>query len=217
MSPLLHKLLKHGHLRLFRCSVHARAIRWISSTGRLQDAPLPKAKAEVDVPHSEGDGFEPLDSLWTRQKPALLRPIIFTLGVGICTFTGATYLSQRESQELAQKTTNAEASVSELRNERIMLEVAQARETWDWLCKKGIPEPVRSCYVWLATRWVNYSDGERVGVGLIAANTIVFLAWQIPLPAMRFFMVKHFMHHPLSGRSYTLLTSVFSHMVSHSR
>ena len=177
---------------------------------------MPKAQAEVDVPNAEVNPFALFGSLWTRQRPALLRPITFTLGVGICTFTAAAYLSRRESQELARKSTKADASIGELRNERIMLEVAQARRTCDWLRETRIPEPITWCYAWLATRWINYSDGERVGVGLIAANMIVFLAWQVPLPAMRFFMVKHFMHHPLSGRSYTLLTSVFSHMVSYS-
>jgi hypothetical protein len=63
--------------------------------------------------------------------------------------------------------------------------------------------------------WLNSSDGERVGIGLVAVNAVVFLAWQIRLPAVRLFMYEHFTHHPLSGRTYTLQSSVFSHAVSY--
>ena len=215
MSLLLPTLLNPGHLRLVRCTVHATSIRSITSTNRPRDAPKPTLKAEIEVPTAERIEFDPYHSLRTHKKPALLRPIIFALGVGICTFTAAAYLTRRESQDLASKSENVNASVGQLRQKRMMLEVAQAQKTIDWLQKKGVPQPIPWCYAWLATRWINNSDGERVALSLIAANAIVFLAWQIPLPAVRFFMAKHFMHHPLSGRSYTLLTAVFSHMVSH--
>ena len=69
----------------------------------------------------------------------------------------------------------------------------------------------------VTTRSILSSDGERVALGLVGVNMVVFLAWQIPLPAMRIFMVKRVIHNPLSGRSYTLLfTSAFSHLVSSS-
>ena len=84
----------------------------------------------------------------------------------------------------------------------MMLEVAHARGTLDRLREVGVPAPVPWCYAWLAEHWINFSDGERVGMGLVT------------VPVVRLFMVKHFIHHPLSGRSYTMLTSAFSHMVS---
>ena len=215
MSLPIRRLLQCGHLPRTRYPVHAKARRALNSTRRLKDAPIPTLKAEIVVPKADGDDSDPYGSFKTREEPALLRPIIFTLTVGFCTFAGAAYLTRQDSEELAWKNTKSNASVGHLRYERIMLEVAQAHKTLDWLRERGVPEPIPWCYAWLATHWINYSDGQRVGVSLVAANAMVFLAWQIPVPAMRFFMVKHFMHHPLSGRSYTLLTSVFSHMVSY--
>jgi hypothetical protein len=215
MSSLLRQTLKYGHLRRLGCPLHGKDIRSISSTGRLKDAPRPTLKAEADVPKAEDNEFDPYEPLRTREKPALLQPIMFTLGVGLCTFAGAAYLTRRESLRLAQSAMNTDASVDDLRHERMRLELKQANATYSRLHEVGCPGFITRSYAWLENHWLNYSDGERLGLGLVAVNTVVFLAWQIPLPAARFFMVKHFMHHPLSGRSYTLLTAVFSHMVSY--
>jgi rhomboid-like protein len=215
-SPLRQALGNYAHLRRLRCNVHVRAIRPISSTARLKETHLPPTlKPEVDVPKADETDSDPYEPVRTREEPALLRPVIFTLGVGICTFAGAAYLTQRESQELAQTPTITGALVGDLRHERIMRQLKHANATFTWLQEIGCPAFIPRSYAWLGDRWLNSSDGERAAIGLVAVNTLVFLAWQIPLPAARFFMVKHFMHHPLSGRSYTLLTSVFSHMVSY--
>lgn len=52
-------------------------------------------------------------------------------------------------------------------------------------------------------------DGKRTCWAIGAVNTLVWAAWQVP--KFRPFMMKHFTHNPLSGMSYTLLTSMFSH------
>jgi len=44
---------------------------------------------------------------------------------------------------------------------------------------------------------------------ICGVNTAIYLVWKIPRLAP--FMTRTFTHHPLSGRSYTLLTSMFSH------
>lgn len=214
MASPLRQIFRYRHLRRLGCSGRAKHVRSISSTGRLKDAPIPTLKAEIDNPKSEDDDFDPYKAIRTQEKPRMLRPIIFTLGVGFCTFAGAAYLTRQEAQQLAQITVNRDASVGDLRRGRILLELKQANAIFSWLKEIGCPGFITRSYAWLGTRWLNYSDGERVGIGLLAVNAIVFLAWQIPLPAVQFFMVKHFMHHPLSGRSYTLLTSMFSHQVS---
>ncbi|KAG9318935.1 hypothetical protein JVU11DRAFT_1049 [Chiua virens] len=53
------------------------------------------------------------------------------------------------------------------------------------------------------------SEGRRLCWSICALNTAIFLVWKIP----RFnpFMNRAFMHDPLSGKAYTLLTSMFSH------
>lgn len=51
------------------------------------------------------------------------------------------------------------------------------------------------------------SEGRRLCWSICALNTAIFLMWKIP----RFnpFMNRAFTHDPLSGKSYTLLTSMF--------
>nr|CAG8512339.1 7358_t:CDS:2 [Entrophospora candida]CAG8628678.1 1761_t:CDS:2 [Entrophospora candida] len=58
--------------------------------------------------------------------------------------------------------------------------------------------------------WNNWSEADKTIAVLIGINTLVFLMWQIP--TLRPFMTQNFLHNPLSGRSYTLLTSTFSHL-----
>ncbi|KAF7309792.1 Rhomboid domain-containing protein [Mycena indigotica] len=64
-------------------------------------------------------------------------------------------------------------------------------------------------YAYIATKWLNAVDAQKVCWGICAANVAVFIAWKSHtlLP----FMMHNFIHRPLSGRTRTLLTSVFSH------
>lgn len=77
----------------------------------------------------------------------------------------------------------------------------------------GLPQDIRAmvvyAYTQLAQSALNTTEGARVCYGLAATHGLVWLAWQIP--RLDPFMTRHFTHHPLSGLSYTLLTSVFSH------
>ena len=51
------------------------------------------------------------------------------------------------------------------------------------------------------------SEGRRLCWSICALNTAVFLMWKIP--RFNSFMNRAFTHDPLSGKSYTLLTSMF--------
>ncbi|KAI0272754.1 hypothetical protein BC834DRAFT_817520 [Gloeopeniophorella convolvens] len=64
-------------------------------------------------------------------------------------------------------------------------------------------------YARLAEMYLNASEGRRAGYAIAAANVAVWAAWQVPV--LRPFMMSHFTHHPLSGKTYTMLTSMFSH------
>lgn len=99
MSLPLRQILKYRNLRRSGFTVHVNGIRSITSTGRLKDARPPTPKPEVAFPKAEDSDFNPYELLRTRKRPALLRPIIFTLGVGLCTFGGAAYLTRQESGE----------------------------------------------------------------------------------------------------------------------
>ena len=62
-------------------------------------------------------------------------------------------------------------------------------------------------YARLAEMYLNASEGRRAGYGIAAVNVGIWIAWQIPI--LRPFMMSHFTHHPLSGKTYTMLTSMF--------
>jgi len=64
-------------------------------------------------------------------------------------------------------------------------------------------------YVNVAQSYLNAREGRRLCWKICLLNTAVWVAWQ--LPKLQQFMRHSFTHHPLSGLSYTLLTSVFSH------
>ncbi|EJD07585.1 uncharacterized protein FOMMEDRAFT_73021 [Fomitiporia mediterranea MF3/22] len=77
----------------------------------------------------------------------------------------------------------------------------------------GLPNsltyPILWAYVQVANRFINASEGTRITYEICNMFVWVWLAWQLRF--LRPFMNKYFMHHPLSGRSVTLLTSIFSH------
>lgn len=59
----------------------------------------------------------------------------------------------------------------------------------------------------IAQNFLDATDGRRTTWALCAVNTAVWVAWLIP--RLRPVMSSRFTHHPLSGRAYTMLTSVF--------
>jgi rhomboid-like protein len=63
----------------------------------------------------------------------------------------------------------------------------------------------------LKQRLQELSPGKKAILGITSINALVFLLWQIPVPGVRNFMMRNFLHSAYSGRTYTLLTSAFSH------
>lgn len=57
------------------------------------------------------------------------------------------------------------------------------------------------------------SEGRRLCWSICALNTVIFLIWKIP--RFHTFMNRAFTHDPLSGKSYTLLTSMFRCVLVH--
>ncbi|KAJ2117039.1 hypothetical protein IW146_001066 [Coemansia sp. RSA 922] len=74
----------------------------------------------------------------------------------------------------------------------------------DW-----IPLELKRTVAAFTDRWHTLSRGQRCVYTIAALNAVVLGMWQIPrlLP----FMARTFLHDPRTGRSYTLLTSSFSH------
>jgi len=76
---------------------------------------------------------------------------------------------------------------------------------------QGLPIVIRNVilitFVNIANPYLNASEGRRLCWNIGVLNAVVWAAWQIP--RLQGFMRLRFTHNPLSGLSYTLLTSVF--------
>ncbi|ORZ40505.1 hypothetical protein BCR44DRAFT_124050 [Catenaria anguillulae PL171] len=86
------------------------------------------------------------------------------------------------------------------------------RSIADW--PAWVPIDVRKAATMVVNRWYNLHEGQRTAVALMALNGLVFAAWQLRTARVQNFMYRWFTHHPLSGRSVTLLTSMFSHQTA---
>ncbi|KAI0343022.1 hypothetical protein BDW22DRAFT_1477760 [Trametopsis cervina] len=64
-------------------------------------------------------------------------------------------------------------------------------------------------YIQIMQPVLDAEEGRVMAWGLVGLCASTWLMWRAP--RMQSFMTKHFAHDPLSGRSYTLLTSMFSH------
>src|ERR1700722_5619184 len=64
-----------------------------------------------------------------------------------------------------------------------------------------------TAYTSLAQNYLDATEGRRMCFKITAINAAVWLLWK--LPSARIAMMTSFTHNPLSGLSYTLLTSMF--------
>jgi hypothetical protein len=62
-------------------------------------------------------------------------------------------------------------------------------------------------YVNVFNTYLNASEGEKICYKIGLLTIAIWAAWQ--MPGWKTFMTRSFTHNPLSGLSYTLLTSVF--------
>lgn len=149
-------------------------------------------------------------------RPSYLRPILFTVVVSTLSFYTAAIT---DVQKLITTWQRLELYLKPHENRsRTLLELTKAqkeyfhdklRERIDRIERLNLPEEFRRAYILLVSRWASLKESEKTMLGIIAINTVVFVGWKIP--QLRPFMSRWFMHHPLSGRSITLLTSCFSH------
>lgn len=161
------------------------------------------------VSRSRGAGFgqsypEHPEILKSRPSPSLLKPLAFVVTICLGSYYGAAYLTQRNEESLRDVLSHLKRMSSHESFERDI----QGR-----LRDKAIPESIQQLYLTARRFWDFKRDSEKATIAIIAVNALVFLAWQIRRPNVQAFMARHFTHSSLSGRNYTLLTSVFSHQV----
>ncbi|KAF8318765.1 hypothetical protein DL93DRAFT_2109316 [Clavulina sp. PMI_390] len=80
---------------------------------------------------------------------------------------------------------------------------------WTSGMSKAVSIEIQRAYVMFANAYLALPEASRTCYAITTVNALIFLAWKVP--RWQTFMMRHFLHDPLSGRSYTLLTSVFSH------
>lgn len=75
---------------------------------------------------------------------------------------------------------------------------------------KAILEEFNDLIAWM--RPMQMIEGCMVALGIVGVCLGVRMLWNAPLKFRLYnWMKRNFMHRPVSGKTYTLLTSVFSH------
>ncbi|GAB6019879.1 Rho- GTP-binding protein RhoN, variant 3 [Chamberlinius hualienensis] len=120
----------------------------------------------------------------------LAKPIAFTIGFCTCSFAGAAIW---QYETMRNRTKRAwERSVSALRDQ------------WSF------PNKYASWRTEFHGRWRKLSDAEKLTLGLLGANALVFLLWRVP--RLQPMMTKYFCSNPAARAvCWPMVLSTFSH------
>ncbi|KAJ6581460.1 hypothetical protein B0H19DRAFT_1115304 [Mycena capillaripes] len=155
-------------------------------------------------------------------RPSVRNQGIFAV-LGTCiAFTFAAVSTNIETDEWIEKLTRGRApqtwphaiTSTDMRNASNMALAQELREGVKTLgtSTEGLPTGTRNrilrTWVNVAQSYLNVTEGKRLCWKICLLNVGVWLAWK----SRRFkpFMLRNFVHDPLSGRSSTMLTSMFS-------
>ncbi|CAG8575410.1 2959_t:CDS:2 [Paraglomus occultum] len=144
------------------------------------------------------------------RKPTIWKPFIFTVtatssifALSIIHYTDARTKLLKEIQSV-NFTSPSDLNRHAIRSLKQSLDRQIQR-----LHDLNAPEWLTDIYTFLLTEWYSHPPTVRTVMSLILVNSAVFSLWRFG--RLQPFMIRHFTHNPLSSRSYTLLTSTFSH------
>ncbi|CAE6426038.1 unnamed protein product [Rhizoctonia solani] len=173
--------------------------------------------------HGHGSG-SPWTTTFAEQftMPSLAKPTLFAVGISGLAYYAAGTATNRDTQHWAEKLGAGQwwrgislPGSSELRRVRILDLKQRLTETLSSLRDNttALPATVRqfvnrTAYI-AANNWLGAGEGRQTSMMITGLCASIFVAWQIP--ALRGVMRRHFLHDPLSGRHYTMATSIFSH------
>ncbi|KIY63651.1 hypothetical protein CYLTODRAFT_425905 [Cylindrobasidium torrendii FP15055 ss-10] len=170
------------------------------------------------VSHPKQASF-PLESQMKLGAPGVRNQIIFGLLGSLAVFAYAAENTNAETDTWTKRVKSslrwAPITNAELRKlqqvefvKSLRTQFAKVQETVTALPLLLRPW-ITGFYLAVAQPYADASEGKRICWKICLLNTGIFLAWQIPRlqPVLR----KTFMHNPLSGLSYTMFTSTFSH------
>ena len=75
----------------------------------------------------------------------------------------------------------------------------------------GTRAVIQKLYITTAQSWVNMPEGRQAAYALVSIFVGIHLLKTVGFGKVKTFFTKNFVHDPLSGRSFTLLTSNFGH------
>ncbi|KAL4066045.1 hypothetical protein V8B97DRAFT_2021162 [Scleroderma yunnanense] len=156
------------------------------------------------------------------ERPSVRKQVEFFVGVSLLAFGLAASITEKETKYWKEKLLSASnifqfrsPTTEEMRRARYLELAGRLKDILNVLKEETStwPATLRNAYVGTYVRaaqgYLDSTEGRRVCWYIASLNAVVFLAWKAR--RIRPFMWRAFTHDPLSGRSYTLLTSIFSH------
>ncbi|EGG12058.1 putative presenilin associated, rhomboid-like protein [Melampsora larici-populina 98AG31] len=229
VQPIIQRLssssfIDHGK-RSVPCS--ASNSRWFhtaplrsQSLGKIELKRMPIVTHSRNSPsqsnvYNQTDNFD--SSAIPSSRPTIWKPFMFCAGLTILGFGTAVYMTNKDTSSkidyvFKNQTTfpmwfskvfstlpdSAEPSDMQLQQLRKL-------EKLNFIKSSGLNHIIPNH---ILTWYINLSEGKQICLVLALANLPIFLLWQ--LPRMTSYMTSNFTHNPLSGKSHTILTSVFS-------
>ncbi|GAA5904325.1 rhomboid family intramembrane serine protease [Sporobolomyces salmoneus] len=135
------------------------------------------------------------------------RQFAFALSGSVLAFGGAAWMTNKDTEE---RNKGYWSSWGRRHGTGLQPDLARSRFEESFARAKAWVKqfPNNRLVVILNEKWLEMGEAKRTQAGLIASFATVFVLWRLPASA-RF--GKWLAHDPLSGRSITQLTSVFSH------
>ncbi|KAJ6591600.1 hypothetical protein DFH09DRAFT_1137486 [Mycena vulgaris] len=231
-------MLRIGHSRAFLSSVlpgpsllPCRSYFRTPCLAAKKHRPQPRSKPAAFRPNtnpspvppiqSEEPVFEPEPPQEDLRGPHSARNhLLFAGGVVFNICLWAAFKTNTDTDHCVERITHGR-DVERLDNSILSrarsLELAQTLRKWGALITQKtqslpqIPQTaIRESYAAVAQKYFSAPDVLKVCWWICAFNGAVFLASKIP--RLTGFMARNFVHRPLSGKSWTHVTSVFAHM-----
>ncbi|KAF8655043.1 hypothetical protein AX16_003279 [Volvariella volvacea WC 439] len=199
--------------------VDRRELRTLSlrpSRGLRRDLNSTRTSLQEELVESVHPSFEERVA-----KPGVSRQVLFVLFICSFGFLNAAIVTNYhtafwkavlEKSPIWQVQTITSLDLKRAQNSLL---IKKLRDGYAWVTQRArtIPGTIGSwlsvAYISAMQPYADASEGKRLCWKICLLNLAVWVAWKVP--TFQASMARRFMHNPLSGLSYTLLTSMFSH------
>ncbi|KAG9292989.1 hypothetical protein G9A89_016351 [Geosiphon pyriformis] len=208
----LSKLRSYSQIQLHKNNTRSQSLSFFTSTRQLLNKNH-NSKTSLGPHVARTTLISPLALKAQQSPPTIWKPVIFAVVTSTTIFSVAVVVEERRRESLKRRlqrwTNKWDLSVHDWHRYRAWLaEYSLARQV-KRLESLGVPKEIQRIWTLIFKKWHYLSDSQKTMGGIIIVNAIVYGMWQ--LKSLHPLMNRYFLHNPLSGRSLTLLTSVFSH------